>query len=637
MTHWNLQALSKLTTLVSNWIPAFAGMTVIALLLLFIFSKSALAANEFSTSYDILYSVNEDGVTEVTENIKLKNLTDKFFPSSFSITLPGTDVSEITATDRQGELEVKSSIEGVNTKVTVNFINTQIIGLNKEYLWTLKFKDKSIARNLGKIWNINLPKISQQTQVENLALTLSVPTTFSDPDFISPKPSLITESGGRINLSFTQNELLTSGISAIFGSQLSFEFETSYILKNDGIFPKYENVVIPGNSAYQKAYIQSIEPLPENVFEDDLGNILASFKVNSREEIEIKVKGNLKTFLKPQKKDVLTAAERELYTSGSKFWDKNNPNIKVKLSEILLEKNPESALEKARLIDKYVSNFLQFDAGRIEKNDFTRFGSITTLNNPEKALAAEFVDLETALLRASDIPTRQVIGFALNSISKPFSYSNQNLHTWLEFYDENQGWVITDPAWENTTSGADFFAFNDLNHLALAFSNGEEKFVLPTNVDTRIYESELFEEKGAELDVKVDKEILSGFPSSGKISIRNLGNSAFPATILQIDTSKILLEFPDGPPMTTKLIETPEIPPFGSLEYKFNLKTGAIWHSYQDAFQVKFAGVDDTRVITVSPILSYKIFAIEIFGALLMIALFYILVLLIHHKSAKKN
>jgi hypothetical protein len=97
------------------------------------------------------------------------------------------------------------------------------------------------------------------------------------------------------------------------------------------------------------------------------------------------------------------------------------------------------------------------------------------------------------------------------------------------------------------------------------------------------------------------------------------------------------LEFPGSQPITTRTISTPEIPPFGNLEYDFNLKTGAIWHSYQDAFQVKFAGVDDTRVITVVPILSYQIFAIEIFGGLIIIALFYILTLLIHHRSTRKT
>lgn len=609
---------------------------VFLVLFSFFIVPSVKAAGEFSTSYDIQYSVSEDGTTDVTQNIKLKNLTDKFFPSSFTVTLPGTEIDQIEAKDKQGFLQTQVKVEGQNTKVIINFTNQQVIGLGKEYPWSLTFKDKTIARQLGKVWNINLPKISQQTEVENLALSLSVPTTFGDPDFISPKPSRTTESGGKINLLFTKNELLASGISAIFGDSLNFDFDASYILKNDAIFPKYFNVVIPGNSAYQRAFIKNIEPKPDQVAKDELGNTLAIFKVNSNQEYEVKVKGNIKTHLNSQQKDVLTEAERVFYTSESEFWDTTNPNTKTKLSEILMDQTPNE-FDKARMIDKYVSNFLQFDAYRIEKNDFSRFGFITALNNPEKALSAEFVDVESALLRSAGIPTRQVIGFALKSANKPFSYSNQNLHTWLDFYDNNLGWVITDPTWEHTTSGADFFAFNDLNHIALAFSNGEEDFVLPGSIETRIYEGELNDQKAADLNIEVDKEILSGFPSKGKVKINNLGNVAFPASTLQIDTAKILLEFPGGEqPLITKTINTPEIPPFGHLEYEFNLKTGAIWNSYQDAFQVKFAGVDDTRIVTITPILSYKIYAVEIIGALILIALFYVLILILHLKTNQK-
>jgi len=111
----------------------------------------------------------------------------------------------------------------------------------------------------------------------------------------------------------------------------------------------------------------------------------------------------------------------------------------------------------------------------------------------------------------------------------------------------------------------------------------------------------------------------------------------FPESELKVDTSKILIELRGTTPSITALIKTPEIPAFGNLEFDLDLKTGAIWHSYQDVFQVTFAGVTDTRVITVEPILSYRIFVVEIAGGFIMIALFYVLVFLVHHKSAKKH
>src|SRR3990167_8727970 len=146
----------------------------LSLLVMFLISPGLVrAANEFSSNYDVTYFVSEDGKTEVEQDIKLKNLTDKFFPSSFSLTLPGKGVTELYAGDKQGPLEVTSAEDGDNTKITVKFINQQIIGLNKEYTFNLKFKSGNIAKKLGEVISINIPKVSQSGQVDSYKLTLS--------------------------------------------------------------------------------------------------------------------------------------------------------------------------------------------------------------------------------------------------------------------------------------------------------------------------------------------------------------------------------------------------------------------------------------------------------------------------------
>lgn len=646
MAFWNLQVLHKFHTIVSNkrslraqalWIPAFAGMTVVVLILVTVFSKTAAAANEFSSSYEILYAVAEDGKTEVEEEIKLKNLTDKFFPSSFNLSLPGKGISDLKAGDSQGPLEVASSEEGDNTKLTVKFTNQQIIGLNKEYQFNLKFKSDRIARRLGKVVSVNIPKVSQNSRIDSFDLTLSVPSSFGDPDFIAPKPTSVSESGGRINFVFSGKEDIQTGISAVFGQSLVFGFEAKYLLKNNSIFPKILDIPLPVDSQYQQTYIDNIDPRPENTRTDQSGNILASFKVNPGESRQVRVNGEVQTYLKNRDKKILSNPEIQTYLTGSKHWDIENPAIKNKLAEIFSLSNPQTALQKASEVDKYVSNFLQFDYGRLSANDFKRFGSVTALNNPEKSLSAEFVDLEMALLRAGQIPARQVIGFSLPETSKPFAFLNNTLHSWVEIYDQQAGWVVSDPVWENTTKGGQFFNFNDLTHLSLAFSNGKDDFVLPEAVNTVFLDRDMIERKEARLDIKVDSKILSGFPSKLRIRIDNVGNVSFPASELKIDTAKILLESPGQSPEITKLIKTSKIPPSGNLEYELNLKTGAIWHSYQDVLQITFAGAREARVISVEPILSYKIFAVEIIGGVIIIALFYSLILLVHHKSTKKS
>lgn len=620
--------LKKLTSLV---------LLVLILCLLVVIPTFAQEEQKFSAKYNVSYDVLSDGVTEVTENIQLKNLTDKFFPSNFSLIVPGNEIFDTQASDAQGKLEVQTTKEKAGTKLTVKFTNQQVIGIGKEYSFILKFKDKGIAKKLGEVWSVKIPKITQQTPVDNFSLRLSVPTSFGDPDYISPTPAKVNESGGRINFIFEGDPVLQSGVSTIFGQSLDYSFEAYYSLKNNSIFPKFLGIPLILSSNHQKTLIENISPRPENSEIDGEGNSLAFFKLNPGEKREIKVSGYIKTYLNSLKKEILNTAQAGLYLEENKYWAKNHPVIKGKLSEILKGKEDLSVLQKAKEIDKFVSNFLRFDYSRIEKSDFLRLGSLTAINNPEKALAAEFADLEIALLRSAGIPARQIIGFALSQDGKPFSYQNPLLHTWAEFYDADLGWVIADPTWENTTGGAVLFNFNDLTHLGLAGFSGNNEFVLPDKIEAKIVEKEAEEKKGAELDIKVDPEILSGFPAYAKVKITNLGNAPFPGSELKVDTSKILLQRKGQEPSITILTRTPEIPPFGSIEYDLSLKTGAIWNSYQDAFQVIFAGVADTRIITVKPILSYKIFAVEIFGALTIIMLFYVLTLLIHRRTSKKD
>lgn len=613
-------------------------LSLVLLLFIAISPVSVRAANEFSTSYVLNYAVNEAGGTLVTEDIVLKNLTDKFFPSSFSLILPGTGISEVEASDSQGALNAESGKEGPNTKLTVKFTDRQIIGLGKEYQFKLKFKDGSISKKLGQVLTVNIPKITQQTQIDNLKLTLSIPVSAGDPDFINHKPKAISESGGFINFTFGKDELTSDGISAIFGDKLTFKFHTQYNPKNNSIFPKYVKLALPRNTNYQNSYIEQIEPAPENTQTDESGNSLAIFKLNPGQNLEVKVTGFIITRLNPNEKQVENQDSLKKFTQDSKFFDKNNPLIKSKLLEIMEGKQPTDELSKVKLIDQFVSNFLRFDRQRLENNDFTRLGSVTALNNPEKALSGEFADLEIALLRASGIPSRQIVGSSLKDPdSKPFSFTNNSLHTWVEFYDPSLGWLTLDPTWENTTSGADYFNYNDLSHLVLLLPETQKDYVLPEKFESEIFDSKIEEKVGAKVDIQINKEILSGFPAHAAVKITNLGNMSFPKNTLQIDTSKILLNSGDSESSITKLINTPAIPPFGNLEYKFNLKTGAIWHSYQDVFQVRFAGLSEARLISVVPILSYKIFAVEIFGAMTMIGLFYFLILIVHHKKAKKT
>ena len=305
-------------------------------------SSSFAQEKQFSASYDVLYDVGQDGVTSVSETIKLKNLTDKFFASNFALTIDSTQLIDISASDNQGMLVTQSNQEGNGTKIDVKF-GQQIVGKDKEYSFKLNFKSKDFSEKSGKIWQVTVPKISSASDIDNYALSLAVPVSFGDPTTITPDPKSTSESGGKLIMRFTKEQLSTTGILANFGSQQLFDYQLTYHLKNDSLFPAIIKVSLPSDSTHQKVTIDSILPKPENMTVDSDGNNIGFFKVERKGETIVKVLGKSKLNLRPTiNNNPLTRDQIVTNTKPDRYWEADNPIIKQKLADIYKKKNPKS-------------------------------------------------------------------------------------------------------------------------------------------------------------------------------------------------------------------------------------------------------------------------------------------------------
>jgi hypothetical protein len=448
-------------------------MAVIVLLVLALTSitynlQPVYADNEFSSSYNITYDVDQTGITTVTERVTLKNLTDTHYASDFKLAISATKLSDVTMTDSQGPLDVQVNTSGKTTNIYTQFTQ-QIAGKGKEYTFTLHFKSQDFAQNLGKIWQVTIPKIVDSGNLDQFNLTLSVPASFGDPTAILPEPTKQSEIGGKLTYTFTKQQLSQAGILASFGEEQLFSFNFGYNLQNPTLLPKFVEVPIPSDSEHQKVLINSISPKPDNVVSDADGNYLAQFKVNQHSNLQVQVQGIAK--LSGDYIPVnLSPSQKQTLSSSQAYWEKDSPQIKTTLNEIF--KTPAQTVdEKARLIDQYTANSLQYDQDRVKNNDFRRLGALTALNNPSQALCSEYADVFVTLARGAGIPAREVIGYAYstNTDIRPLSAQNNLLHAWAQYYDDQKGWVDVDPTWESTTGGVDYFSQSNLDHLAIAY------------------------------------------------------------------------------------------------------------------------------------------------------------------------
>lgn len=431
----------------------FKFLFVILHFTFYFFHSPVFASGEFTTVYNVSYNVQEDGKTVVTQNVELKNLTSNLYATEYTITLGTTDINNVTASDSMDEIKPEITRESEETRIRLKF-NDKVAGRGKSLNFHLRYETFEIAKRQGQIWEVNIPKIEKDPQVEVYNVTLNVPRSFGQP--VSSKPR--SASGLSWNLSNSS----TSGINVLFGSQQIFDFKLIYHLENNSLSPIFAEVALPPDTAYQQIYLKSLTPVPSKMSTDEDGNWLARFELVARQKLDVVAEGKALVFLSPRAefKTNLTSELKEKYLVPQKYWevdDEELMGIAVKL------KTP-------RDIYKYVINHLNYNYKRISKTS-ERLGAKKALENPDLSLCLEFTDLFVALSRAAGIPAREVEGYAQtdNPYLRPLSLVFDILHSWPEYYDQNQEtWVAVDPTWEKTTGSLDFFSSLDFSHLTLA-------------------------------------------------------------------------------------------------------------------------------------------------------------------------
>jgi hypothetical protein len=571
---------------------------------------------EFATTYDVIYDIDSEGVTTVTEKISLRNLTSESYANQFKLIIGATQVTDIKASDGGGAMKVSSEQKDTSTIISVKF-NQQVAGLGKVLPWTLQFKSKDFAEKIGKVWELRAPKITSTTNLENYNLTLSVPKEFGDPTIISPIPKSQTSSEGKMFLTFTKDQLTQSGISASFGQNQLFDFDLSYHLENKNLIPILTSVALPPDTAFQDVIYQRIEPQPINVTVDDDGNYLAWFRLNRGEKKDIKVVGSSKLYTQSKVKNpTLNDNLKKLYTQQDKYWEKDHPEISQKLNEILGPNPPQDSHSKARLIFNFVVGSLKYNSTRLQdtKNGVERLGAVTALSNPNSAVCMEFTDLFIALSRAAGIPARELDGFAYtaNPTLRPLSLNRDILHSWPEFWDDKKGWIMVDPTWENTTGGVDYFNKLDLNHFVFVIKGASSEQPIPAgsykyigqnskDVKVELGEFDFLGKANLDVSINVSDPIWAGFPGRVKVQVTNVGNTIYNSPNFSVKASRLTIL--DG---NTQILGP--IPPFGTATFDLNIRTKSLFDNFTDQIDVLIGGQIFTKDVEIKPFLIFQSF-----------------------------
>ncbi len=428
-------------------------------------TASAKAENEFSVDANVTYKVQDGGRTLVTHDITLENNFSTLYATTYTLSLENISADNIKAFNANGQtltIDVQKNNGQTNIKLT---FPDSVVGKGAKRHFIVTYDNSSFAVRTGEVWEISIPRLNDQNSFRSYQVNLIVPPSFGLEAYISPKPKSSEETNGQHSYIFTKDEITQTGVTAGFGEFQVFSFNLAYHLENPLPRTAETQIALPPDTAFQKVYIQRMDPKPEKVTIDPDGNWLATFRLTSRQRIDVMVTGEVqifagfRTFPKPTA-EVLSNNLKE-----TQYWQVNAPQIKALA---LTFKTP-------RAIYDYVSTTLKYNFDRVQPN-VQRMGALSALKRPSEAICMEFTDLFIAIARAAGIPAREINGYAYteNPELQPLSLVADVLHSWPEYYDKDKGvWIPIDPTWGSTTGGVDFFSKLDLRHFAFVIHGGD--------------------------------------------------------------------------------------------------------------------------------------------------------------------
>lgn len=434
--------------------PIFALFAL--LLSIFSYPKQVYAAEEFDLGYTSTYEALVDNSVVVDHQISLTNRTSTIYATSFTFDVGLTDITDIQIKDRLGPINPQITQQGNNTHIQFDF-NDKVAGKNKVNVFSISYRSKDILIKNGTIWELNIPKLAAEHRRSVFDTTLIVPKNFGRPAFISPQPKSQNEQNDKYIYVFDQFTSSEPGITALFGTTQYLDFDLGYYLENPLGDEARTQIAIPPDTSYQRVFLSSVEPRPENIITDTDGNWLAIYRLPPKSSLSVKVKGVVKLNFQPSS-SILSEENKSLYTRPTSYWQTENETI-LSLAD---------KLKTTQNVYQYVTDHLKYNYAKIEQSP-ERYGAQKALENPEYSICTEFADLFVALNRAIGVPTREIEGYAFSTNDKlrPLSLTQDVLHAWAEYYDQKKSsWVQVDPTWGQTTGGIDYFSKLDLNHFA---------------------------------------------------------------------------------------------------------------------------------------------------------------------------
>lgn len=439
------------------------------------------ATSNFNYSIDINYTVDQSGITKVREVYSVTNNTANQYLDTMKVSAPTASLQDLSVYYANGG-NIPHSTEKITSddigykyeysRININFSQANA-GKGVSWKFVVEYQTPDLVENKGRAHVVYIPGISSENY-SNYHVTLSVPKDFGPMHGLGKLPKEIEANGATKVYNFSPSDLMDSSLQLLFGDSATYQANFNYPLENKSGFPKVYKVTLPPTTANQTVYLNKLEPRPDNVHLDDDNNIIATYTVQPNQKITVatEIVADVRyinyDLARSGQLGEIPANLRSKYTKATRYWNSDNSLIRQKTQEITKDK--KNVAEMVRAINDYVVDTLNYNNEKIKYN--IRQGSLEVFKNPSNAVCLEYSDLTIAMLRSAGIPARMPVGYGYSGNLKQSATVSDSLHSWVEAYIPNVGWINLDPTWGEKFNN---FGSSDVDHFAFAIW-GESDF-----------------------------------------------------------------------------------------------------------------------------------------------------------------
>ena len=421
-------------------------------------AASPAMASQFAIDQQIEYRLLDKGHLQVNHQVQITNLTTEKYPQFFQLQFSRQQITDFSARTSSGqELEWQLLDQSPQRLIKINL--PVVVGKGKRLQFNINYTvlpdqpEGSVEFVLPKI-----QPVSDQGQIE---VSLLLPLDLAAQTSISPSASRIDRSDPQlVRYYLPVDQLQQQGARVVLADNQVYDLWIRFTLQDMVEYQNQPAVFLPPDTAYQQVAILELQPRPDQIVVDPDGNWLALYPTRAK---QINLSAKVRVYRKP-----VTASPRpRLITPSDSYWQLNQDiNLEV------------DASQSAQAAYQWVVNQLAYNYDKVNSGN-NRLGAQAALSTPEFANCQEFTDLAIALWLKQGIPARRSVGLAFSDdpYIRPLSLLADTLHTWPEYWDEQiNNWHPTDPTWQSTTGGVDYFSIWDLRHITWVINQSDSQY-----------------------------------------------------------------------------------------------------------------------------------------------------------------